>query len=93
MTLQDRFKGSDDVVFRDIAGEMVLLNLSSGLYYGLDPVGSRIWETFSEGPCAVSKVCDVVEAQFDASRDVIERDVLALVEDLLENELIHRVPS
>src|SRR2546430_2126111 len=32
-----------DVVFRELEGEMVLLNLATGVYFGLDPVGTRIW--------------------------------------------------
>jgi hypothetical protein len=39
---------SDDVVFRDLAGEAVILNLSSGVYFGLDEVGTRMWQLLSE---------------------------------------------
>ena len=34
----------EDVVHRMVGDEAVLLQLDSGVYYGLDPVGSRIWE-------------------------------------------------
>jgi hypothetical protein len=39
---------SDDVVFRDLAGEAVILNLTSGVYFGLDEVGTRMWQLLSE---------------------------------------------
>jgi hypothetical protein len=39
---------SDDVVFRDLAGEAVILNLASGVYFGLDEVGTRMWQLLSE---------------------------------------------
>ena len=34
---------SEDVVWRNLQGESVLLDLKSGVYFGLDTVGTRIW--------------------------------------------------
>lgn len=91
MQLDQRFQVSDDVVAREVAGEMVLLDLASGLYFGLDPVGSRIWDHLSEAPRSLAEVCDMVEAQFDAPREQIERDVAALAVALSEKNLIDPV--
>jgi hypothetical protein len=88
MTLDQRFQVSDDVIAREVAGEMVLLDLASGLYFGLDPVGSRIWERLSESPCSLAEVCDVIEAEFDAPRARIEEDILALAAQFSEKNLI-----
>ena len=89
MQLDERFQVSDDVIAREVAGEMVLLDLASGLYFGLDPVGSRIWDRLSEGPCSLAEVCDLVEAEFDAPRDQIERDIVALAAEFTEKNLIN----
>lgn len=91
MQLDQRFQVSDDVVAREVAGEMVLLDLASGLYFGLDPVGSRIWDRLSEGPCSLAEVCDLIEAEFDAPRDQIEADTLALAAQFTEKKLINTV--
>lgn len=88
MTLDQHFQVSEDVVAREVAGEMVLLDLASGLYFGLDPVGTRIWERLSESPCSLAEVCDVIEAEFDAPRARIEEDILALTAQLIEKNLI-----
>lgn len=89
MQLDQRFQVSDDVIAREVAGEMVLLDLVSGLYFGLDPVGSRIWDRLSEGPCSLAEVCDLIEAEFDAPRDQIERDIVALAAQFTEKKLIN----
>ncbi len=89
MRLDERFQVSDDVIAREVAGEMVLLDLASGLYFGLDPVGSRIWERLSDGPCTLADVCDLIEAEFDAPRDQIERDIVALAHQFTEKKLIN----
>ena len=43
-----RVEVSPSVIYRDVSGEVVLLNLQSGVYYGLDPVGSRMWQLLME---------------------------------------------
>jgi len=93
MKLDQRFQGSDDVVARKVAGEMVLLDLASGLYFGLDPVGSRIWELLSQNSCTLAELCDAIEAEFDAPREQIESDVIALTEQFSEKKLIRTVAS
>jgi len=88
MKLDQRFQGSEDVVSRKVAGEMVLLDLASGLYFGLDPVGSRIWELLSQSPCSLEELCDAIEAEFDAPREQIERDVAELAGQFVEKNLV-----
>lgn len=89
MQLEQRFQISDDVVAREVAGEMVLLDLASGMYFGLDPVGSRVWKHLSEGPCSLVEVCDLIEFEFDAPRDQIESDIVALAAQFTEKKLIN----
>jgi hypothetical protein len=79
---------SEDVVAREVSGEFVLMDLESGTYFGLNQVGSRIWKAVEEAPSSLAALCDIVEAEFDAPRDVIERDVAELASDLLKQGLI-----
>lgn len=88
MQLNDSFAVSEEVVTRDVGGEMVLLNLSSGLYFGLDTVGARVWELLSQRSQTLAQVCDALEAEFDAPRQTIEADLLALAGQLSEQDLI-----
>ncbi len=88
VNMADTIAASDDVVSRMVGGEMVLLDLASGLYFGLNKVGSRVWELLEEAPHSGTQLCDVIEAEFDAERVDIERDVLALLGDLEERKLV-----
>ncbi len=88
MQLSDRFTVSDDVVAREVGGETVLLDLSSGQYFGLDTIGGRIWELLSERPHDLKELCDHIEAEFDAPRERIEADLIALAKQLHDQELI-----
>lgn len=88
MQLSDIFTVSDEVVAREVGGEMVLLDLESGQYFGLDTVGGRIWELLSERPHSLKELCDAIEAEFDAPRSQIEADLLALAQQMSEQDLI-----
>lgn len=93
MSRNQKYSASDDVVAREVAGEMVLLDLASGIYFGLDPVGSRVWARISDSPAGLSDLVDVVEAEFDAPRDVIEQDLVRLIDELAEKGLIEVDPA
>lgn len=50
VTMTQRYVVSPDVLFREVDGEAVLLNLDSETYFGLDPVGTRMWQVLTESP-------------------------------------------
>ncbi|MEQ8998372.1 MAG: lasso peptide biosynthesis PqqD family chaperone [Coleofasciculus sp. B1-GNL1-01] len=71
----------------DLTGETVILNLKSGMYYGLSAVGVSIWNLIQE-PKAVSEVRDGILAKYDVEPEQCDRDVLALLEELATEGLI-----
>ena len=73
---------SDDAVFRELEGESVLLNLETGMYYGLDAVGTRAWQLAAVAG-SLRAVRDALVDEYDAAPDVIERDLLSLADALV----------
>lgn len=88
--LQGRFAPGDDVVAREVGGETILLDLGTGTYFGLNEVGGKVWHALDAGQKSVAELCDIVEQEFDAKREIIERDIAALVEDLTARGLVSR---
>jgi len=78
---------SDQVIFKPVGDEMVLLDFQSGMYYGLDPVGVRIWQLVAAQQ-PLGAVVEVMLAEFDVTREELERDVDALVEELERRGLV-----
>jgi hypothetical protein len=66
---------------RQVGSETVILDLASGLYFGLDEVGTRVWELLGTGR-SVAAVCDELHAEYDAPIERLRHDVDALVADL-----------
>ncbi len=87
--LSDRVEISEDILFKELDEEAVILDLSRGIYFGLDPVGRRVWELLVEHN-VIGDVIDSLVEEFDVERERAERDVLALVSTLLEKGLVNR---
>ena len=77
----------DDVLFRELQGEAVILSLSSSTYYGLDAVGTRIWQ-LCEAHGLLQAVFDAMQREFDAPGEMLEADLLTFVDDLLTRGLL-----
>ena len=78
---------SPDQVSSDVAGETMLLSMTSARYYGFEGVGSRIWELVST-PARVSDVCATIEQEYDVAPDRCEADVLQFLGDLAAKGLV-----
>jgi hypothetical protein len=78
---------SKDLLWEDLEGEVVILDLTSGTYLGLDPVGSRIWRLLSEFQ-AIEAVIGAMLAEYDVEETVLRHDVGALVRRLSEKSLL-----
>jgi hypothetical protein len=86
ITLQNRVAVCDDVIFRALGEESVILSLDTGMYFGLDPVGTRIWTLLPDRDLA--QVAELIHQEFDAELPQIQEDVLALVEQLIAKRLV-----
>jgi hypothetical protein len=76
-----------DQISCDLAGEAVILNLKSGVYYGLDAVGARVWNLIQE-PMIVNDVRDAILKEYDVEPGRCEGDLLALLHQLVSEGLI-----
>jgi len=83
----DQFVIHPSVICRELSGETVLLNLESGVYYGLDAVGTRVWQLLMQG-CTSASVRDTMIEEYDVAPDVLNADVLRLVGDLRDRGIV-----
>jgi len=87
MNLNNKVVIPPQVMARKVGEETVILDLASGTYFGLNPVGARIWELLGEGK-TLAQVCDTMLSEFEVSRDELERDIADLVQQLQVRQLI-----
>ncbi len=73
---------SEDILDAEIDGEAVMMSIEKGEYYGLDKIGSEIWEMLAE-PRSLAQLCDALLERYDVGPEECERDVVAFLETLL----------
>src|SRR5713226_7551203 len=79
---------NDEAVSRELDGEAVILNLTSGTYFGLNAAGTRIWALIQEHR-SLRTIFEVMRNEYEVSPEVLERDLLHLVERLREKGLVN----
>ena len=72
---------------RTLDEESVILNLNNSVYYGLDPVGARIWDFLKE-PRRVGELRDSLLETYDVDAESCERNLLDLLERMRAEELV-----
>ena len=80
-------KISPTALSRELDGETVLVNLDTGMYFGLDEVGTVIWNHIQEG-VTVEEIPAKLTETFEVEEDVARTDLEALIGELRENGLV-----
>jgi len=78
---------SGDVVTRDLAGEAVLLDLASGTYFGLDEIGTRIWQLLGEHG-SPERVVAALLAEYEVEEATLRADLDRLIGELHQKGLV-----
>ena len=86
LSIDDRLAPSEQVVIRELSGESVILDLKSGVYFGLNGVGTRVWNLMARGE-SLRSVTGALAAEFDGPPAVIEEELLRFAAELCENGL------
>jgi hypothetical protein len=89
--LNRTFTPSDEAVDSSVGDEVVILHLGNNTYYGLDPLGTRIWAMLKEAhqPRAIR---DALLAEYNVSAQVLEADMRKFLSDLLAHDILVATP-
>ena len=89
ISFADRVKVPDDVLISTLQEESVILNLDSERYYGLDSVGTRMLSVLTTSN-SIEAAYERLTAEYDVDREVLRKDLLELVENLIAQGLLIR---
>lgn len=84
---EQTFAPSQQAICRTVGEESVILDVDRGQYFGLDAVGTRIWQLLSEGGSNLQIAAKLAQ-EFDVDEEEARNDVQALLDELLQAELI-----
>ena len=77
-------------VSSNLAGEEVIMQLESGIYYGLEEVGASIW-ALVQHPCTVAEICEAICAEYEVEPERCREDAVQFLTTLIDAKLIEVV--
>lgn len=76
-----------DTLINVIGDEAVLLNLKNESYYGLDEIGTRMWQVLTTHP-SIQSAYDALLAEYEVAPETLRADLVELLSKLMEQGLI-----
>jgi hypothetical protein len=77
----------EDVIWTDLSDEIVILKLDTGIYFGLDQVGARIWKLIADGRSRDQVLREITSA-YETSGEQVARDFDELLSELAQEGLV-----
>lgn len=87
MTINKSVVISTEVLSQEVSGETVLLDMHSESYFGLDEVGTRIWQLLQQQP-DLRQVYEAMLDEYDVEAGQLQSDLLELIASLEEAGLV-----
>ena len=87
LLLKNKVTVPDGVLVRDLAGELVLLNLNSESYFGLDEVGTRMWTVLTTSP-SIDAAFDTLLITYEVEPVQLRNDLHNFIEKLVNLGLL-----
>lgn len=92
ISFTDRVKVPDDILVSGLEGESVILNLNSERYFGLDEVGTRMMSVLSESN-SIQAAYEKLLEEYDVEGEVLRKDLISIIEQMVEQGLAEVVPE
>lgn len=90
--LLEQIQRDVSVISSGMDQDLVMISIQTGKYYGINPVGRRIWELL-ETPTCVAELCEKLGQEFEVSNEQCEQEVLEFVSELSKQKLLLGVKS
>jgi hypothetical protein len=87
VSFESRLVQPEDVLFQELEDESILLNVTTGEYYGLNPSGHRMWAALTTSD-SIRDAYEQLLASYDVPADDLKLDLIELISNLLNQRLV-----
>lgn len=85
-----KFTQNRKIIHSKIGDEVVMMDMDSGFYFGLNTIGSAIWDKLAS-PITAHELIDLLMKEFSVERIVCESDTHEFLNQLLERGIIKEI--
>lgn len=86
----EKYIRNEENLTSKIHDEIVMVNITQGNYFGLNSIGSDIWELLDTAR-SIDELCAILMEDYDIDLESCKSDVSTFIKDLLKKDLIHKV--
>jgi hypothetical protein len=87
LSMATRLARNPELLSTDMDGETVMMSIEQGAYYGINSIGSRVWELLQE-PLTLEAICEVIINEYEVEPAQCREDMLEFVGEMLVNNLV-----
>jgi hypothetical protein len=87
ITVDSKVQRNPEMVSGNMDGEVVMLSIQRGEYFGLDKIGSRIWDII-ENSISISDIKNILLQEYEVDEETCLNDLIEFLEDLQNKGLI-----
>ena len=92
LTMTQKISVPQDILVQDLGGESVLLNLQNEKYFGLDDIGTRMWQCVTAEE-SIQAAYDLLLAEYQVEPEQLHQDLQTLIEQWVNNGLVELIGS
>lgn len=89
ISFEERLAKPQRVLIQELDDESVLLHVANGQYFGLNVTGTKMWNELTTAS-SIQAAYNKLLSQYNIPPDQLKEDLSALIEELLDNELLER---
>ena len=83
----EKYSRNQQIIDGELDNNQVMMHLEKGKYFGLNPVGKRIWELI-ESPKGFSEIIQCLLSEFDVTEEQCTREVQDFLDKAITNDII-----
>lgn len=90
ITLDSVLSQTTEQLATELDGEVLMMHIESGNYFGLNEVASFIWQQL-ETPMTAQALCAAIASEFDVAKEQCEADTLTFLDGMVKDGLLQRI--
>jgi len=86
--MNTKWRVSPEVLSSKIDKEVILMSIKADSYFGLDPIGSHIWDLLSRQAATVNEFVELIKEEYEVDGETCKKDVQSFIDDMSVKKLI-----
>jgi hypothetical protein len=85
----EKYYRNSQIIDGSLEDNLVMMHIEKGKYFGLNPVGKRIWEII-EHPKSFIEITEILQAEFEVTPEQCETEVRKFLEKMEKSDLVKK---